>query len=241
MLDRRFKLNHFEGFQMSKKLITAIAAATLIVGALSTPVSAEVTATAGFVSDYYFRGSNLGDGGANGSIDWSEGGLSAGVWAIDDGMGGNDGLEYDLYLAYGVELDAVDLSIGYTRFEYTHTSDFEHEVNLGVAAGAFALAVDIGEDDDDGAADAADYRHVALSWAIDDVYGLTVGNADPDTDVDDNEYNYIEASAAGEVSGLDMSMALGTKSSSDADKAALTTYQDTSGYLVLSASKTFDL
>ena len=225
---------------MSKKLITAIAAATLSVSALSTPAIAEVTATAGFVSDYYFRGSNLGDGGANGSIDWAnDSGFSAGVWAIDDQTAGNDGLEYDIYGGYAAETDSFNWSVGYARYEYTYTSDFEHEINLGLGMGKFGLALDIGQDDDDGAADAIDYNHIAVSYAHNDVYGLTLGMGDPDTDSDDDEYNYIEVSASGSVSDIDVSMTLGTKSDGDATKAA-PTYSPTSGYLVLSASKSFD-
>lgn len=219
---------------MSKKLISAVAAASLGVATLSTPVMAEVTATAGFVSDYYFRGANLGDGGANGSIDWAnDSGFSAGIWAIDDGTGGNDGLEYDVYGGYAAETDSFSYSIGYARYEYTYGSNFEHEVNLGLGVGAFGLAVDIGEaDPNDDVNDPTDYNHVAVSWAANDVYGLTLGQVDPDTDTDDDEWTYVEVGASGEVSELDVSMTLGTVSGDN--------YPNTTGYMVLSVSKTFD-
>ncbi len=235
---------------MSKKLIAAAAAATMGLSALSTPALAEVTATAGFVSDYYFRGNNLGDGGANGSIDWAnDSGFSAGVWAIDDAAGGNDGLEYDIYAAYGAETDSFDWSVGFTRYEYTYATNFEQEVNLGLGMGDFGLGIDIGQADPNvSGQDATDYRHVALSYAANDVYSITLANADPDTDTDDDEYNYIEVSAAGEVNGFDVSMTLGTRSDGDATKAAVddpTTpeseaYTASSGYLVLGISKSFD-
>jgi uncharacterized protein (TIGR02001 family) len=219
---------------MSKRLITAVAAATLGVSALSTPAMAEVSATAGFVSDYYFRGSNLGDGGANGSFDWAnDSGFSAGVWAIDDRNGSNDGLEYDIYGGYAAETDSsFSWSVGLARYEYTYASNFEQEVNLGLGMGDFGLAVDIGQADSGiSGDDATDYNHYAVSWAANDVYGLTLGNMDPDTDTDDDDYNYVEVSASGEVSELDVSMTLGTVSLEGVE---------TSGYLVLSVSKTFD-
>jgi len=228
---------------MSKKLITAIAAATLGASALSAPAFAEVTATAGFVSDYYYRGRNLGDGGANGSIDFAnDSGVYGGIWAIDDGSGANDGLEYDIYFGYGAEVaDGLGLSIGYTRYEYTYSGDFEQEVNLGASFGNFGLAIDIGEDDDEGDDEATDYVHIAASVAINDIYSVTLGNYTPDTQDDDTGadtdegHTYIEVSAGGEVAGLDASMTIGTISEEDDVKET-----DTSGYLVLSVSKTFD-
>jgi len=226
---------------MSKKLISALAAATLGAAALSTPVMAEVTATAGFVSDYYFRGANLGDGGANGSFDWSnDSGFSAGVWVIDDAAGGNDGLEYDIYGGYAAETDSFSWSVGIARYEYTYATNFEQEINLGLGIGDFGLALDLGQADPNvTGSDAVDYQHVAVSWAVNDVYGLTFGNMDPDTDSDADGYTYVEVSASGEVAELDVSMTLGTKSDGD-DTKADPAYQDTSGYLVLGVSKSFD-
>ena len=68
------------------KMTKLAAAIALTTGALTAPTiaMADVSATAGFVTDYYFRGVNLGDAGAYGSIDYSAGGFYAGVWAIDD-------------------------------------------------------------------------------------------------------------------------------------------------------------
>lgn len=223
---------------MSKKLVSAVVAATLGAAALSTPVMAEVTATAGLVSDYYFRGANLGDGGANASIDWAnDSGVSVGAWAIDDQDGGNDGLEVDLYASYGHDFnDDVSASIGLARYEYTGMrSNFETEVNLGISFQDYSLAVDVGESDpnDEAGTDATDYLHVAASWSG-EVYGVTVGQGDPDTDADDDEYQYAEVSASGEVSGLDMSISAG-KTTNDV------LYDTDGGYIVLSASKTFDL
>ncbi len=219
---------------MSRKLITAVAAATLGAVALSTPAQAEVGATVGWVSDYVYRGVALGESSANVSIDYSnDSGFSAGVWAIDDATAGT-GLEYDIYLSYGQETDSFSWSVGYTRYEYTYATNFEHELNLGLGMGSFGLAVDIGQADANvSGVDAVDYRHVALSYALNDIYSLTVGNVDPDTDADDDAWTYLEVSAAGEISGLDVALTLGTVEEDDfAGKM--------SGYLTLSVSKSFD-
>ena len=69
-----------------KKLALLASSATLA-AAVSLPTQAEVSANAGFVSDYYFRGANLGDGGVYGGLDYEQGGFFAGTWWIDDGTG----------------------------------------------------------------------------------------------------------------------------------------------------------
>ena len=119
---------------MKKLLSASIAAATLATAGVSAPAMAGLSANVGMVSDYYFRGANLGDAGAYGGLDYDVAGFYIGVWAIDDGNSdangnGNDGLETDYYLGYGMEFDAVSWYVGYSRFEYTYTKDFEHELN----------------------------------------------------------------------------------------------------------------
>jgi len=223
---------------MSKKLISAVAAATLGASAIATPAFAEVTATAGVMSDYVFRGASSNVSAANGSVDWaSDNGLSAGVWAIDDANGQNDGLEFDVYAAYGMDMDSFSWSLGYTSYQYTYDSVSQNEVNVGLAAGDFSLAVDIGNQADDvvAARDDIDYQHVGLSWAANDVYTLSVGNVDPNTDslADDDTWTYFEVTAGGEIAEVDVSMTLGHVEEDDLVGSVR-------GYMVLSASKTFD-
>ena len=53
-----------------KKMTKLAAAIALASGAMSFQTSAvELSANAGFVTDYYFRGANLGDAGAYGGLD----------------------------------------------------------------------------------------------------------------------------------------------------------------------------
>ena len=163
------------------------------------------------------------------------GAFSLGIWAIDDGSEGHDGLEYDIYGSYGFDLGGVGVSVGFTNYAYTYTSDSEFEINLGLSMGGFALDYASGEDkNEDAGADDYDFDFLALSYGG-DVYGVTLGSYDNDAD---DEYKYIELSASGEISGLDVTAIVGTKFDAEAggvDEA------NNDGYMVLSVSKSFDL
>ena len=195
---------------------------------------ADLSANAGFVTDYYYRGANLGGAGLYAGADYESGGFYAGVWAIDDGgtsvddtgetSEGNDGLEYDLYLGYGTEIAGVSVTVGYTEYMYTYTSESEGEVNLGLGLGAFSLDYADGEDKNDGGD--FDYEFYSVSWSG-EVFGAVVGSYEGD---DGTEYDYAELSASGEVSGLDVTATLGSRDGTNDD-----------GYLVLDVSKSFDL
>ena len=207
-----------------KKINTLLAASVLAATAgVSAPVLADLSANAGFVSDYYYRGSNLGDGGLYAGADYESGGFYAGVWAIDDGAAGNDGLEYDLYLGYSTEVAGLSVTVGYTEYMYTYTSDSEGEVNLGLGLGAFSF--DYADGEDKNAGGDTDYEFYSLSWSG-EVFGAVVGTYENDGD----EYDYAELSASGEVSGLDVTATLGSRDGTNDD-----------GYLVLDVSKSFDL
>jgi hypothetical protein len=226
---------------MSKKLISALAAATLGAVALSTPVMAGTSATAGFVSEYVYRGNGLGDGGANGSINWAnDSGLSFGAWAIDDSFVAGDGMEVDFYGAYSSEesTDGFSWSAGFTRYEYTYVTNFEQEINLDFGLKAFSLGIDAGQGDSNTAgANAEDYTHASLSWAANDVYTVLVASFDADDDgagyFARGDYEYAEVSAVGKVSEFDVGLTLGL-SSDDIDN------NGDDGYMVISVSKSFD-
>ncbi len=216
---------------MKKLLATSVAVAAMTAG-LSTTAQAEIeglSANAGIVSDYYYRGVNLGDAGAYAGVDYEIGGFYVGTWIIDDGGAGNDGLEYDIYAGWGMETDSgMSFSIGFTDYEYTYSSVFQRELNLGLGFGGFALDVAVGNDDQDAAGD-DDYVFASLGWAG-DVFGVTLGAFDYDQGGD---WLYAEVSAGGEVAGLDMGITLGQKFE-DSNAAA----QD-DGYIVLDISKSF--
>lgn len=211
------------------KLKALLAGAAL---AAAIPAHAELSATGGFVSDYYFRGINLGDGGAYASLDYSNGGFYAGTWWIDDGSAGNDGLETDFYLGYGMETEGFSWNLGYNRYEYTYASSFEHEVDLTLALGGFSFDIIKGQADPGDDGDAEDYTAFIAGYSAGAV-GFTLGNQEFD-DVDDSGVTWAEVSFSGDiVEGLGATLILGI-ASDDADM------QD-DGYIVLDVSKSFDL
>lgn len=234
------------------KLLAASVATVAISSALAMPAQAEIeglSANVGAVSDYYFRGANLGDAGAYAGIDYEVAGFYVGAWTIDDGGTGNDGLEYDMYLGWGMETESgFGFAAGYSRYDYTYTSDFEHELNLGLSISGFALDVAVGEDDDEqgstssGEAEALGYLFAAVSWSG-DVYGATIGHMEYDTakkghSGSDNEYNYIELSAGGEVATLDMAVSVGRNFG--IKNGGVDVGSSGTEYIVLDVSKTFN-
>lgn len=236
---------------MSKKLITAAAAATLGAMALSTTAFAGVSATGGFTSEYIFRGLPSGPAAAFASVDWAnDSGLAVGVWAIDqaDGQAEGDGQEFDVYASYTFEAsDDLSLSLGYTSYQYTADKGSFGEVNLGVAFNKFSLAVDLGSSDDgDGmsaiAGDDIDSQHIAVSYAHNDYWTFTLGQTDPNTDDDlggeDDGWMYLDATVAGEVSDVDVAMSAGFVD--EEDLVEFNTGSTMSGYITLTVSKTFD-
>ena len=237
-----------------KKLLSASIAAATIAGFAAPAAAVEgLSANAGIVSDYYFRGGNLGDAGAYAGVDYEIGGFYIGTWAIDDGAGGQDGLEYDIYLGYGQESGDFSWSVGFTDYQYTYTSAFENELNFGLGLSGFALDVAVGNADnglDGDDADDADYLFAALSWSG-DVFGSTLGYKSTDESAEYNEvaglavsgtaesdYTYLEVSAGGEIATMDVGVTLGRviDSSFDGDDTGSSDY-----YMFLDVSKSFDL
>ncbi len=231
-----------------KKFAMLVTGATLSLAA-AIPSHADVSANAGFVSDYYFRGANLGDGGVYGGVDYETGGFFAGIWAIDDGTGGNDGLENDWYLGYGGEAGSVSWGVGYTNYQYTSTKDYEHEIFASFGVGGFGFEAVFGRDEDDTnttslvddgeggfveqeiRADSESYYVISASYEVGS-FAATVGHYDMG-DVDDSDYEWVELSFSGEVvEGIDATVSVGKQFSGGTD---------TDGYMVLDISKSFSL
>lgn len=231
---------------MKKQLTTAMATALLATGvSMSAQADTGISANVGFVSDYYFRGANLGDAGAYAGLDYGIAGFYVGTWIIDDGAGGNDGLETDFYLGYGMEHGIFSWDINYTRYEYTYTGDFEHEVGINLGLAGVSLGLVAGEDDDVGAKDPVDYNVFTLGYSY-DAYGITLGHYVSDDGngdgKDDSSYNWIEFSASGEVAGLDMGVTIGKQFGQETDESDSSNAGNTSygkEYIVLDISKSF--
>ena len=73
-----------------KSLTKAIAVASLASVSTAAMAVEGLSTTIGLVSDYNYRGVNLGDAGATVSVDYTTGGFYVGVWAINDGNGTAD-------------------------------------------------------------------------------------------------------------------------------------------------------
>jgi hypothetical protein len=100
------------------------------------------SANLGYNSEYIYRGIPQKTSSAFGGVDFAAGGFSAGAWTADVG----DGLEVNLYGAYGFEAGDFGFSVGGTW--YTYTGDFDDdylEVNLGATWKFLSFDMAIGE------------------------------------------------------------------------------------------------
>ncbi len=136
---------------MVKKMVTVVAVVAAVLGMGTTLFAAEATLSLEVASAYVFRGATFNDGAVlqPGLEVGGLGGLSVGVWGnldIDDYDGvlaENEFSEIDLYGAYAIPVECMDLSVGYT--EYTYPSgggDADRE--LGVSAGVGVAGIDLG-------------------------------------------------------------------------------------------------
>lgn len=225
-----------------KKMTKLAAAIALASGAMSVQTSAvELSANAGFVTEYYFRGQELGDAGAYGGLDADlGGGFYAGTWFIDDGgNAAEDGLEVDFYVGWATEFEnGISLDIAYNQYEYTYTSDYEDEFVLSVGFGMFSASYFDGEDNQEEGGTDYDYDGWTLGVSG-EVFALTYGSYEVDESNDDTSYDWVEVSASGEVVGLDVTAVLG-KSRANEDSTG-SDLPSGDGYFFLDISKSFDL
>ena len=179
-------------------LATAVAAASF-----SAPSFAEIeglSGNIGYTSDYVFRGvDQAGDASGSAGVDYETAGFYVGAWAADV----DDGLEYDLYFGYGVEMEnGLSLSAGATGYYYTESSfdSSYEEVNLGAGFGPVSVEYSIGDQPD---VANSDYDFAAITLAHSGAY-LTYGAFGKDADG-----SYVEVGYAREVSeGFEASVAI---------------------------------
>jgi uncharacterized protein (TIGR02001 family) len=122
-------------------LLMAIGAAFAVPSAVS--AQAEVTANAGWVSQYYYRGLMQKTSSASAGLDVASGNLSAGTWAADVG----DGAEIDFYAGVGFDVtETVAVSLGGTGYFYTGQFDDTYlEANIGIGFGPISIEWSLGE------------------------------------------------------------------------------------------------
>jgi uncharacterized protein (TIGR02001 family) len=213
----------------------ACIAVAALLGTLARPVQAlEITANAGFMSEYIFRGIAQSDSSVMGGLDLKHAGFYLGTWAADleqDGTDAGDGLEVDLYGGYNGSVGDLNYGIGATGYFYTDDFDDDYrEINLSLGYSLFSVAAAFGEYDNfDGPTE--DYSFVAPRVDYKGFYGLAgfFGR--------DFEGEYYEAGYGSQFEPIGLDYRLSVIYSTD--ELIGEDSGDTS--LVLSISKTFEL
>jgi uncharacterized protein (TIGR02001 family) len=193
-----------------KSLTKLMSVAAVAVGSLGTAsvASAEVSYNLGFASEYYFRGIYQTDASASAGIDYEQDGFYVGAWTADVG----DGLEYDLYTGYGMDIGEVSVGIGFTGYYYTDDFDETYEeINLSIAYGPVSVGYSIGEYDGDfieepagtTQVDDGDYGFLEVSVDLGQGFYGTYGAFYDDADGD-----YFEVGYGTSVSDIDVGVAL---------------------------------
>jgi uncharacterized protein (TIGR02001 family) len=183
----------------------------LLVGLLSLPTFASVSANVSFASDYIWRGMTQTDGPAmSGGFDYeAESGFYAGIWGSNVNFNDGAGSELDYYFGYGFEVNGIGVDLGYVAFDYPENNtglDFE-EVVLGLSMGDLGLTFAMGQDG------APDYTEISYAFGpvgvsygeYDDYgdnfaisYGFTCGSYDCGlayTDFSDKGYSGVDEDA----------------------------------------------
>ena len=145
----------------------------LLVGILSLPTFASVSANVSFTSDYIWRGMTQSDGPAiQGGFDYAaESGFYAGIWGSNVNFNDGAGSELDYYFGYGFEAGAIGVDLGYVAFDYpdnTDGLDFE-EIVIGLSYADFGLTFALGQDG------APDYTEVSYALGA---FGFSYGEYD---------------------------------------------------------------
>ena len=178
----------------------------------------EVSANAGILSSYIFRGLYQSDITANGGIDASYGPAYIGTWVAD--LDSGDGHEYDIYGGLDFNIgENHHVGIAYTAYRYTEDDEVDgfddnyDEVNLYFGTSFDQLGVELeyttGEADNLGAEE-SNYDFFAATFSYSDFY-LTLGEfgiSKDDEDEGEPNGGYFELGYGKSAYGLDFSVAL---------------------------------
>tara|TARA_B100000212_G_scaffold121148_1_gene90754 strand:- start:170 stop:775 length:606 start_codon:yes stop_codon:yes gene_type:complete len=151
-----------------------------LIGAISLPSFASVSANVSFATDYIWRGmTQTGEEPAiSGGFDYAaDGGFYAGIWGSNVNFSEGAGSELDLYFGYAFETESgIGIDISYVDFIYPGDTalDFQ-EIGIGLSYGDFGLGYYSGLD---GAADYMDFSYalgdVTFSYGDYDTYGSNI-------------------------------------------------------------------
>ena len=182
-----------------KIMAKALALASLLSASMfaTTTAVAEVSYNVGYVSEYYYRGIMQKNSSASAGVDFEQDGMYVGAWTADVG----EGLEYDLYAGYGMDVGEVSLGIGFTGYYYTDDWDETYqEVNLSAGYGPVSIGYSIGEWDGDGGQD-YDFLEIGIDLGA-GFYG-TYGSFGDQFDGD-----YVEIGYGTTISEIDFGVAI---------------------------------
>jgi hypothetical protein len=122
---------------MKKSAVTMLTAALVAAAAAPAVRAAEATVGVDVSSAYVFRGVTFNDGFvAQPYLEVSGLPIDLGVWGnfdIDDYDGAvDDGQfsEIDIYAAYALPVEEVDISLGYTEYTYPQGAEADREISL---------------------------------------------------------------------------------------------------------------
>ena len=145
----------------------------LLVGILSLPTFASVSANVTLASDYVWRGlgQTAGKPAIQGGFDYAaDSGFYAGVWAsnVEPDFGGS---EFDYYMGYSTETEGgLGVDVGYISYMFDGIDDFGdiQELYVGLSAGSFGFT--FYEDLDDTG------NYVNLSYSVTDSLSVSYGD-----------------------------------------------------------------
>lgn len=238
LLERKMKKT-FTLKSLALSLAVAGAASVAVVPATS---QAGVSANAGFVSTYVFRGAlqtATEKGTASAGLDYEhDSGFYVGTWgsSLDD----SSNLEYDLYGGWAGTVSDFDLGVGATGYYYTgkfSAGDAEkfEEMNFSAGYGPISIAYDNGTTGIKGGSDTW-YTHKAISGTyagFTGTYGLNEAEASKDMTYVQLDYGFeIAKGFDGTVSyikAMDDNLDGSGNAIPDAD------------YLILGVTKSFDI
>lgn len=172
-----------------------IAAAVAGTAVLSTPATAEVSATANVANIYLWRGLDLGMGSPQvaGSLDYAhESGLFAGVW----GSSAGPGTETDLYAGWGKTFGDFGVKVTYISYTYPMDTDANFdEISLNATFKGFFVDYFAGTGETGSNAAPADNKnnYVDIGYTYDKYtikYGMT------QNDAADSDYTHVDATYA---------------------------------------------
>ena len=218
---------------MKKQILTAVALA----GSFATPAMAvDLTANAGLVTEYVFRGVPLSDGksAAQGGVDAAfDSGFYVGTWGSSVKTPLDSGVEVDLYLGWGGETGDFNYGVGGTYYTYSEVLD-EDYVELNLSGGWKWLTLDIalGEYDTE---PTQDYTFVSLTGEVGNGVYATVGGFGQDFDGYYFEAGYGDTLTVADTDLFDYSISY---IYSDSDLPTLTDRENT---LVFGIVKNFDI